>query len=224
MGAPKANTSQPDIVEGGAVYYCPWPAEGSAPCKQIPFDNTSKWSLSFSTWVLVSKNQSHPGVNSPTLFLLMRPVWWVCVVGWPGPSTRAWVKGRKMNGEPQTGNLGILTLSIWICPSNFCFLTAPRWAVSGWADALKTYKRSTLILIMERIWLLPKDRSGKRQILSVSSAQTPEARLSCYRPRHRSMLLFNSLQKERIFFQNIGHWMQTSTGRVWMDYIHFQNP
>lgn len=42
VGAPRANTSQPDIVEGGAVYYCPWPAEGSAQCKQIPFDNTSK--------------------------------------------------------------------------------------------------------------------------------------------------------------------------------------
>uniref|UniRef100_G3TR91 Integrin subunit alpha 8 n=1 Tax=Loxodonta africana TaxID=9785 RepID=G3TR91_LOXAF len=40
VGAPKANTSQPDIVEGGAVYYCPWPAEGSAQCKQIPFDTT----------------------------------------------------------------------------------------------------------------------------------------------------------------------------------------
>nr|XP_060485421.1 integrin alpha-8-like isoform X2 [Panthera onca] len=42
VGAPKANTSQPDIVEGGAVYYCPWPAEGSAQCKQIPFDNTNE--------------------------------------------------------------------------------------------------------------------------------------------------------------------------------------
>uniref|UniRef100_A0A670ZUL7 Integrin subunit alpha 8 n=1 Tax=Pseudonaja textilis TaxID=8673 RepID=A0A670ZUL7_PSETE len=36
VGAPKANTTQPDIVEGGAVYYCPWPA---TECKQIPFDN-----------------------------------------------------------------------------------------------------------------------------------------------------------------------------------------
>ncbi|MEJ1284406.1 hypothetical protein NN561_015391 [Cricetulus griseus] len=42
VGAPKANTSQPDIVEGGAVYYCPWPAEGSTQCKQIPFDTTSQ--------------------------------------------------------------------------------------------------------------------------------------------------------------------------------------
>uniref|UniRef100_A0A5F9DH77 Integrin alpha-8 n=1 Tax=Oryctolagus cuniculus TaxID=9986 RepID=A0A5F9DH77_RABIT len=41
VGAPKANTSQPDIVEGGAVYYCPWPAEGAAQCKQIPFDTTN---------------------------------------------------------------------------------------------------------------------------------------------------------------------------------------
>ncbi|KAI5932794.1 integrin alpha-8 isoform X1 [Manis javanica] len=41
VGAPKANTSQPDIVEGGAIYYCPWPAEGSAQCKQIPFDSTN---------------------------------------------------------------------------------------------------------------------------------------------------------------------------------------
>uniref|UniRef100_A0A670IXZ8 Integrin subunit alpha 8 n=1 Tax=Podarcis muralis TaxID=64176 RepID=A0A670IXZ8_PODMU len=38
VGAPKANTTQPDIVEGGAVYHCPWPA---ADCKQIPFDNTN---------------------------------------------------------------------------------------------------------------------------------------------------------------------------------------
>lgn len=74
------------------------------------------------------------------------------------------------------------------------------------------------------VWLLPKDKSRKRPILSIFSAQTLEARFSLYRPRHHSMLLFNSLQKERIFFQNIGHWMQTSTGRVWMDYIHFQNP
>uniref|UniRef100_A0A8B9V990 Integrin subunit alpha 8 n=1 Tax=Anas zonorhyncha TaxID=75864 RepID=A0A8B9V990_9AVES len=38
VGAPKANTSQPDIVQGGAVYHCAWPAAG---CHQIPFDNTN---------------------------------------------------------------------------------------------------------------------------------------------------------------------------------------
>lgn len=42
VGAPKANTSQPGIVEGGAVYYCPWPAADSSPCRQIPFDTSSK--------------------------------------------------------------------------------------------------------------------------------------------------------------------------------------
>uniref|UniRef100_A0A8C1IV74 Integrin, alpha 8 n=1 Tax=Cyprinus carpio TaxID=7962 RepID=A0A8C1IV74_CYPCA len=38
VGAPKANTSQPGIVEGGAVYYCPWPASDPDSCRQIPFD------------------------------------------------------------------------------------------------------------------------------------------------------------------------------------------
>ncbi|XP_056375067.1 integrin alpha-8 [Hyla sarda] len=40
IGAPKANTSQPEIVEGGAVYNCPFPS-GGAVCKRIPFDNTN---------------------------------------------------------------------------------------------------------------------------------------------------------------------------------------
>ncbi|XP_064410832.1 integrin alpha-8 [Latimeria chalumnae] len=40
VGAPKANTTQPGIVEGGAVYFCPWPATGRE-CRQIPFDTTN---------------------------------------------------------------------------------------------------------------------------------------------------------------------------------------
>lgn len=40
VGAPKANTSQPGIVEAGAVYYCPWPGQSDS-CKQIPFDNSN---------------------------------------------------------------------------------------------------------------------------------------------------------------------------------------
>ncbi|XP_067891679.1 integrin alpha-V [Heterodontus francisci] len=39
VGAPKANTSQPNIVEGGAVYKCPWSKEGTN-CEQFQFDNT----------------------------------------------------------------------------------------------------------------------------------------------------------------------------------------
>lgn len=42
MGAPKANTSQPGIVEAGAVYYCPWPGSPDS-CRQIPFDSTSEF-------------------------------------------------------------------------------------------------------------------------------------------------------------------------------------
>lgn len=40
VGAPKANTSQPGIVEAGAVYYCPWPGLTDS-CRQIPFDNSN---------------------------------------------------------------------------------------------------------------------------------------------------------------------------------------
>ncbi|XP_014851494.1 PREDICTED: integrin alpha-8 [Poecilia mexicana] len=40
VGAPKANTSQPGIVEAGAVYYCPWPGQPDS-CRQIPFDNSN---------------------------------------------------------------------------------------------------------------------------------------------------------------------------------------
>uniref|UniRef100_A0AAQ5XLX0 Integrin alpha-2 domain-containing protein n=1 Tax=Amphiprion ocellaris TaxID=80972 RepID=A0AAQ5XLX0_AMPOC len=40
VGAPKANTSQPGIVEAGAVYYCPWPGSPES-CRQIPFDNSN---------------------------------------------------------------------------------------------------------------------------------------------------------------------------------------
>ncbi|KAL0984892.1 hypothetical protein UPYG_G00150020 [Umbra pygmaea] len=44
VGAPKANTSQPGIIEGGAVYYCPFPPNPSKQphsCTQIPFDNAN---------------------------------------------------------------------------------------------------------------------------------------------------------------------------------------
>lgn len=41
VGAPKANTSQPGIMEAGAVYYCPWPGLPES-CRQIPFDNSSE--------------------------------------------------------------------------------------------------------------------------------------------------------------------------------------
>ncbi|XP_072847340.2 integrin alpha-5 [Pogona vitticeps] len=39
VGAPKARTNQPDVVEGGAVYYCPWNL-GSNSCTPIEFDSS----------------------------------------------------------------------------------------------------------------------------------------------------------------------------------------
>uniref|UniRef100_A0A8D1GLR4 Integrin alpha-5 n=1 Tax=Sus scrofa TaxID=9823 RepID=A0A8D1GLR4_PIG len=38
VGAPKANTSQPGVLQGGAVYLCPW-ATSPAPCTPIEFDS-----------------------------------------------------------------------------------------------------------------------------------------------------------------------------------------
>ncbi|KAJ4920361.1 hypothetical protein JOQ06_014165, partial [Pogonophryne albipinna] len=40
VGAPRANASAPSssaVVEGGAVYTCPW---NHASCQQLQFDNT----------------------------------------------------------------------------------------------------------------------------------------------------------------------------------------
>ncbi|XP_072435152.1 integrin alpha-V [Chiloscyllium punctatum] len=45
VGAPKANTSQPNIVEGGAVYKCPW-NNGAGNCEQFEFDKTGNRFLS----------------------------------------------------------------------------------------------------------------------------------------------------------------------------------
>lgn len=37
IGAPKANTNQPQVVEGGSVFYCPWSLSQSD-CHAIEFD------------------------------------------------------------------------------------------------------------------------------------------------------------------------------------------
>uniref|UniRef100_A0A8C2KBH8 Integrin, alpha 5 (fibronectin receptor, alpha polypeptide) n=1 Tax=Cyprinus carpio TaxID=7962 RepID=A0A8C2KBH8_CYPCA len=41
VGAPKANTSQPNIREGGSVFYCPWSLSQSQ-CSSIEFDRQGK--------------------------------------------------------------------------------------------------------------------------------------------------------------------------------------
>lgn len=38
VGAPKANTSQPGVLQGGAVYLCPW-GTSLAQCTPIEFDS-----------------------------------------------------------------------------------------------------------------------------------------------------------------------------------------
>lgn len=45
VGAPKANTSQPNVTQGGAVYHCPWPP--GAECTPIDFDHIGTRSHDF---------------------------------------------------------------------------------------------------------------------------------------------------------------------------------
>uniref|UniRef100_A0A452HXN2 Uncharacterized protein n=1 Tax=Gopherus agassizii TaxID=38772 RepID=A0A452HXN2_9SAUR len=49
VGAPKANTSQANVTQGGSVYYCPW-HRGNSSCTPIEFDQTGKGSISL-MWV-----------------------------------------------------------------------------------------------------------------------------------------------------------------------------
>lgn len=44
VGAPKANTSQPGVLQGGAVYLCPW---GTSPAQCTPIEFDSKGSRIF---------------------------------------------------------------------------------------------------------------------------------------------------------------------------------
>jgi hypothetical protein len=41
VGAPKANTSQPGVLQGGAVYICPW-GTSPAQCTPIEFDSKGR--------------------------------------------------------------------------------------------------------------------------------------------------------------------------------------
>ncbi|XP_078280544.1 integrin alpha-8-like [Rhinoraja longicauda] len=52
IGAPKANTTQENINEGGAVFLCPWSANGSL-CSLIPFDTKGDWYIDTSTELMM---------------------------------------------------------------------------------------------------------------------------------------------------------------------------
>uniref|UniRef100_A0A6Q2YPM8 Integrin alpha-2 domain-containing protein n=1 Tax=Esox lucius TaxID=8010 RepID=A0A6Q2YPM8_ESOLU len=41
IGAPKANTSQPNVIEGGSVFFCPW-SQNQSDCSTVNFDNQGK--------------------------------------------------------------------------------------------------------------------------------------------------------------------------------------
>lgn len=75
IGAPKANTSQPDVTEGGAVYLCSWSQEN---CTVIDFDKQGKlvwFHLSFmepslSLFFFLSLFPLHQTVSYDSLYAL----------------------------------------------------------------------------------------------------------------------------------------------------------
>uniref|UniRef100_A0A8C2K8M4 Integrin, alpha 5 (fibronectin receptor, alpha polypeptide) n=1 Tax=Cyprinus carpio TaxID=7962 RepID=A0A8C2K8M4_CYPCA len=58
VGAPKANTSQPNIREGGSVFYCPWSLSQSQ-CSSIEFDRQGNLNMTLNDTVHQGEFKSH---------------------------------------------------------------------------------------------------------------------------------------------------------------------
>uniref|UniRef100_A0A8C1W2X6 Integrin, alpha 5 (fibronectin receptor, alpha polypeptide) n=1 Tax=Cyprinus carpio TaxID=7962 RepID=A0A8C1W2X6_CYPCA len=58
VGAPKANTSQPNIREGGSVFYCPWSLSQSQ-CSSIEFDTQGDLNMNVNEAVHQGEFKSH---------------------------------------------------------------------------------------------------------------------------------------------------------------------
>uniref|UniRef100_A0A671S3R2 Integrin alpha-5-like n=1 Tax=Sinocyclocheilus anshuiensis TaxID=1608454 RepID=A0A671S3R2_9TELE len=58
VGAPKANTSQPNIREGGSVFYCPWSLSQSQ-CSSIEFDRQGDLNVTLNDSVHQGEFKSH---------------------------------------------------------------------------------------------------------------------------------------------------------------------
>uniref|UniRef100_W5N6U3 Integrin, alpha 2b n=1 Tax=Lepisosteus oculatus TaxID=7918 RepID=W5N6U3_LEPOC len=57
VGAPKANTSQPGVTEGGSVFLCSWPPQGGT-CDVLPFDMKGDGTYKFGHLTL-TEHKSH---------------------------------------------------------------------------------------------------------------------------------------------------------------------
>ncbi|XP_036447594.1 integrin alpha-5 isoform X1 [Colossoma macropomum] len=58
VGAPKANTSQPYIREGGSVFYCPW-SHGQAQCNNVEFDRQGDLNVTLNDTETQAEFKSH---------------------------------------------------------------------------------------------------------------------------------------------------------------------
>ncbi|XP_023691240.1 integrin alpha-IIb isoform X2 [Paramormyrops kingsleyae] len=57
VGAPKANTSQPGVTEGGAVFHCLW-SQGNSTCDRMAFDGEGSENYSYSSY-RIEASKSH---------------------------------------------------------------------------------------------------------------------------------------------------------------------
>ncbi|XP_036389237.1 integrin alpha-5 [Megalops cyprinoides] len=100
IGAPKANTSQPNVIEGGSVYYCPWSLSQSQ-CSVIEFDSQGDRSFKVDDTDVQVEFKSHQ--------------WFGATVRSHGSSILACAPlyyWRTKNDEPQSDATGTCYLSV----------------------------------------------------------------------------------------------------------------
>lgn len=66
VGAPEADTNQPGVKRGGAVYMCSITRDD---CRQVPFDRTGECSSSYHVLILVSVKPTNTQRFYPTVEL-----------------------------------------------------------------------------------------------------------------------------------------------------------
>lgn len=70
IGAPKANTSQPGVTEGGGVFLCTWSPDGA--CDIIDFDLTGEFMICSAQnvfWKVIGPEMTRP-IFTPDVMML----------------------------------------------------------------------------------------------------------------------------------------------------------
>ncbi|XP_030321602.1 integrin alpha-IIb [Calypte anna] len=110
VGAPRANTSQPGLVEPGAVFLCSWPPGETLPCHPLPIDTTGDETETQNN-LRLHTYKSHQ---------------------WLGASVTSW-DGKLVACAPlQHWNALEGHLEAFRTPTGCCFLLAPGPRTTAW--------------------------------------------------------------------------------------------